>query len=382
VLRDRLLRVGLVALLLLALGALGAGLISRRLRRLTHGLGAAEITRMYEYYDSVLHAVHEGLILLDRDQRVQLVNDEGRRLLGLPDDGVGRPLHALGLPEGLTRSLATGSAGPDEIHLVDDRVLVVNQAPAYWQGRELGSVVTLRDHTELRAVSGELDTVKSLSESLHAQNHEAANRLHTVVSLIELGRSDEALEFATAELESAQSLADKVSGAVADSVVPALLLGKTAQASERGIQLVVDPATRVEDPFVRPGDVVTLVGNLLDNAFDAVVEAGPESPVRRVEVAVVCDEHGLRVDVGDSGPGLAVGTAEKVFERGWSTKRGDAPAGLALGRGLGLALVGQVARRYGGRVYADTSPLGGAAFHVDIPRPAPAAAEAVAEAGR
>ena len=372
VLRDRLLRIAAVGLLFLVLGAVGTALIGRRLRRLTHGLGAREITRMYEYYDSVLHAVHEGLMLLDRDQRLQLVNDEGRRLLGLPEDGLGRSLTELDLPEGLTRSLATGSAGPDEIHLVDDLVLVVNQAPAYWRGRHLGSVVTLRDHTELRAVSGELDTVKTLSESLHAQNHEAANRLHTVVSLIELGRADDALEFATAELESAQSLADAMSGAmsgsVADSVVPALLLGKSAQASERGIALVVDPATRVEEPFVRPGDLVTLVGNLLDNAFDALAEA-PPGTTRRVDVAVVCDADGLRIDVGDNGPGLPPGTAERVFERGWSTKRGDTDSGIALGRGLGLALVGQVARRYGGRVYADTSPLGGAAFHVRIPRP-------------
>jgi len=359
-LRDRLVPIGLAALVLLAVGALGAWLISRRLRRQTHGMGEQEITRMYEYYDSVLHAVREGLMLLDQDGRVQLVNDEGRRLLGLDDTAVGRSLAELGLPGSLTGSLADGYAGPDEIHLVGDLVLVVNQAAAEWEGHALGSVVTLRDHTELRAVSGELDTVRGLAETLRSQNHEAANRLHTVVSLIELGRDKEAVEFATSELEAAQLLADQVTDSVSDPVVSALLLGKTAQAAERGVELVIAPSTQVQDPFIRPGDIVTLIGNLVDNAFDAVADA----ELKRVEVSVVCDESGLTVDVADSGPGVPPGTGDKIFERGWSTKRGDA----TLGRGLGLALVGQVARRYGGTVHADGSPLGGAAFHVRVPR--------------
>lgn len=358
----RLLRLTPAALALFIVGSAGAWLISRRLRRQTHGMGEQEITRMYEYYDSVLHAVREGLVLLDNDGRVQLVNDEGRRLLGVPDDVVGRPIAELDLPESLVASVRDGTL-PDEIHLVGDRVLVVNQAPAAWDGRVLGSVVTLRDHTELRAVSGELDTVRGLAETLRSQNHEAANRLHTVVSLIELGRGNEAVEFATSSLEAAQLLADQVTSSVSDPVVAALLLGKTAQATERGVELVVSPGTRVDDLFVSSGDMVTLLGNLVDNAIDATATASADG-AKRVEVSVVCDADGLTVEVADSGPGLPPGAEDKVFERGWSTKRGDA----SLGRGLGLALVGQVARRYGGSVSAAASSLGGALFEVRIPR--------------
>lgn len=358
--RERMLWVGLIALLLLSAGAAGTWWVSRRLWRQTHGMGAAELSRMYEYYDSVLHAVREGLLLLDRAGRIQLVNDEGRRLLDLGADGVGRPITELDLPPELAATLAAGDGDPDEIHLVGDRVLVVNQAPARWQGSTLGSVVTLRDHTELRAISGELDTVKGLTELLRARNHEADNRLHAVVSLIEIGRPDEAIEFATAELEVAQSLADRVAGAVDDPVTAALLLGKTAQATERGVELEIDPDTHVEDLLVRPGDMVTILGNLVDNAFDAIAECRD----RRIRVRVVCDATGLTVEVDDSGPGLPAGLAERVFERGWSSKRGEE----GLGRGLGLALVGQAVRRYGGRVRVGTSALGGAGFRVDVPR--------------
>jgi sensor histidine kinase regulating citrate/malate metabolism len=360
-LERRLLPIGLAAVAVLGVGAAGAALISRRLRRQTHGLGAAEITRMYEYYDSVLHAVREGMLLVDVDDRVQLVNDEAHRLLGLPDDAVGRSLTELGLPDGLTRSLVAGDAGPDEIHLVADRVLLVNQADARWQGKDVGSVVTLRDHTELRAVSGELDTVRGLAEALRAQNHEASNRLHTVVSLIELGRVEEAVAFATDELETAQLLTDVVVGAVEEPVVAAVLLGKSAQAAERGIDLVIDEDTAVSGLAVEPRDVVTILGNLLDNAFDAVGSTDD----KQVHVRVHADTDTLEVDVDDSGAGLPEDVRDQVFRRGWSTKRGD----RAVGRGLGLALVGQVVRRYGGRVAVEDSPLGGARFTVRIGDP-------------
>ena len=356
-LAGQLLPIGLAALGVLAVGALGTWLISRRLRRLTHGLGAEEITRMYEYYDSVLHAVHEGLLLLDEDDRVQLANDEAARLLATAPER-GMPVDDLGLPAALVATLKEGGAGPDEIHLVGDRVLVVNQADARWQGRSVGSVVTLRDHTELQAVSGELDTVRGLADALRSQSHEASNRLHTVVSLIELGRPDEAVEFATEELEAAQLLTDRLVGSVEEPVVAAVLLGKSAQAAERGIDLVIDDTTAVRGLPVEPRDLVTLLGNLLDNAFDAVLDAED----REVLVRVVADGSGLDIRVGDSGPGVPPDLATRVFERGWTTKRGEA----GLGRGLGLALVGQVVRRYGGHVDVGVSELGGALFHVRI----------------
>lgn len=312
---------------------------------------------MYEYYDSVLHAVHEGLLLLDEDDRVQLANDEAARLLGTSPER-GTPVDDLGLPPLLVGTLKEGAAGPDEIHLVGDRVLVVNQADARWQGRTVGSVVTLRDHTELRAVSGELDTVRGLAEALRAQNHEAANRLHTVVSLIELGRAEDAVEFATEELQAAQLLTDRLVGAVQEPVVAAVLLGKSAQAAERGIDLHIDEATSVVGLPVEPRDLVTILGNLLDNAFDAVLEADQ----RKVTVRVVADASLLDIEVGDAGAGVPPEVATLVFERGWTTKRGEA----GIGRGLGLALVGQTVRRHRGRVEVGVSELGGALFTVRI----------------
>jgi two-component system, CitB family, sensor kinase len=361
-LADRLPPIALASAVILAVGLLGAWLISRRLRRQTHGMGEGEITRMYEYYDAVLHAVREGLLLVDTEGRVQLVNREASRLLDLDDSVLGRPVAELGLPESLTRAVLSTDRRPDEIHLVDDAVLVVNVAPAQWQGREVGSVVTLRDHTEIQAVAGELDTVRGLAESLRSQNHEAANRLHTVVSLVEMGRTEDALDFATEELEVAQLLTDRVVGSVADPVVSALLLGKTAQAAERGVQLRLGDSTEVTGLPVEQRDAVTILGNLIDNAMDAVGEAA----ARVIVVDVTGSPTSLCVRVADSGAGLSTAAAEQVFERGWSTKTADGP----VGRGLGLALVVQAVRKYDGHIEVGTSELGGAQFLVRIGEPA------------
>ena len=358
-LRNDLELIGISALLVLGVGLAGTWLVGRRLRRQTHGLGAAEITRMYEYYTAVLGAVREGLLLLDTSGRVQLVNDEARRLLDLPDDVLGRPLAELGLAPGLVEAAMGRTAEADDIYLAGDRVLVVSSSPATWQGADVGAVVTLRDHTELRAVTGELDVVRDLSDSLRAQNHESANRLHTMVSLIELGRVDEAIDFATEELQVAQLLTDRVVGAAGDPVVEALLLGKNADAAERGIELRIEGGLPDSDLPAR--DLVTVLGNLVDNAFEALAAADG----RRVRVTLGGDPAAVVVSVEDSGPGLDDDAAAHALERGWSTK-----ASGEGGHGVGLALVAQVARRHLGEVEIGRSDLGGARFTVTL-RPVP-----------
>ena len=226
-LREDLPSIALAALGTLAVGLLGAWLISRRLRRQTHGIGEREITRMYEYYRAVLEAVREGLLLTDREGKVQLVNDEARRLLDLPDDVEGRSLADLGLPPGLIAAAAGDQAEPDTIYVLGEQVLVISSAPAYWGGNDVGAVVTLRDRTELQQVSGELDLVRGLTESLRVPEPRVGQpAAHGRVP--DRDRSTrEAVELATADLRIAQDLADRVVGAVQDPVLAALLLGKT-----------------------------------------------------------------------------------------------------------------------------------------------------------
>ncbi|WP_031089753.1 sensor histidine kinase, partial [Streptomyces sp. NRRL WC-3549] len=370
--REQLGALGMAAGAALTLGALGTYVINARLRRHTHGMNAGELSRMHDYHEATLHAVREGLLMLDGQRRIALVNDAGRDLLGLAPGAVGRRVDELDLPAALTGALLASEPRVDEVHLTADRVIVVNTSPVVG-GERRGTVVTLRDHTELQALSGELDSERGFSQALRSQAHEAANRLHTVVSLIELDRVEEAVEFATAELELAQVLTDRVVAAVGEPVLAALLLGKAAQANERGVELVLAEDSLIDDgalpDSLAPRDLVTVLGNLIDNAVDAASEAmtgggGTGVPGQRTApralVTVTARTVGgeLLLRVADSGAGIAPDDADEVFRRGWTTR--------GTGRGLGLALVRQAAHRNGGTVALDRSEEGGARFTVRL----------------
>ncbi|GLF94744.1 sensor histidine kinase [Streptomyces yaizuensis] len=354
----------------LTAGGIGTYVINVRLRRHTKGMNAAQLSRMHDYHEAALHAVREGLLMLDGRRRIALVNDGARELLGLRDDAVGSPVDTLGLPPSLTGALLASEPRVDEVHLTADRVVVVNTSPVVG-GERRGTVVTLRDHTELQALSGELDSERGFSQALRSQAHEAANRLHTVVSLIELGRVPEAVDFATAELELAQVLTDQVVGAVGEPVLAALLLGKAAQANERGVELVLAEDSLIDDGVLPPTlparDLVTILGNLLDNAVDAASRPltgdddrpRPARPRVTVTARVEPGTAELLLQVHDTGAGIDPARADEVFRRGFSTHGSH--------RSLGLALVRQAVHRGGGTIVLATGPDGGAEFTVRLP---------------
>ena len=358
--------VALVVLFVVAL--LGAGLVSRRLRRQTRGADARTLAQLFASHEAVLHSIREGLLVTDGNGRIGVVNDEARRLLGIETDVTAMPAAELPVAESVRELLASGRSADDELHLTDERVLIVNQLPVAWQGKQYGTVTTLRDRTELEALTGELDSTKAFAESLRSQAHETANRLHTMIVLIETGRSDEAVRYATSQLELSQQLTDRIMAAVDEPVLAALLLGKTAQAAERSVELTLDVDGAVGTSGIPGGDLVTIVGNLVDNAIDASAES---TGARVVVVKLRGSDDGLVVQVDDTGPGLPDELVESAFARGWSTK-GSAAHG---GRGLGLALVRQTALRHGGSVAVSRSEGGGASFCVRLPVPRPVAAK-------
>lgn len=364
-----------VAAAVLLVGACGGWLVSARLRRQTRGIAPDELSNLFEYHEAVLHSVREGVLLVDRDGRVGLCNDGARTLLGFNADPVGLPLGELGLPPELVAAFTATETGPaeptrteptpieptrtEQLHVTDSRVLVVSTTVVRSGGRAQGTVVLLRDHTELQTLTGELTTARSLAEALRSQAHEAANRLHTVVSLVEIGRPEDAVEFATAELALAQELTDRVVSSIAEPVLAALLLGKAAEASERGVEFTITPDTVIEDlgPAITGRDLVTILGNLVDNGIDAAVRGSGGRPA--VVVTARSDDGDLFLRVADNGPGVPEEAVGDMFRRGWSTKAAE-------GHGLGLALVGQAVRRYGGSV--DVGRDGGAVFTVRLPK--------------
>jgi two-component system, CitB family, sensor kinase len=399
-------RILLVTGLLAALALAGSALLGRYIARTTHGLGPEELAARFAVLDSALHNVSEGMVLLSPTGHLTLYNDRAAELLGLPSSGAAvaaertgrhgmadqRPPHVadLGLPGPLADLLGSGQPARDELYAVGERILVVNQraarpgtvtperrwrrnrsgGPAPFPGTGTGSgttsktngtVVTLYDRTEVQEMNRELETTRSLTDALRSQTHEHANRLHTLYSLLELGRPEQARELIEESLDARGTGAALASAAEAEPALDALMSAKASQARERGVTM--DHRNEVGSPTGIPAqDLVTLMGNLLDNALDAATDPARTPGERWVDAEARIDGRWLVLQVADGGPGPAAEDRDRIFELGWSTK----PAGPA-GRGVGLALVRQTARRLGGDVELDLDS--GTVFTVELPLP-------------
>ncbi|MFF9601772.1 ATP-binding protein [Streptomyces sp. NPDC014684] len=339
----------------LAVGALAAWLISRRVQRQTRDLAFSDISALLAEREAMLHGIREGVVALDRGGRIRLLNDEARRLLGIGDEAVGKSLdEALG--EGRTAAVLAGRVtGTDLLTVRGQRVLVANRMPT----DDGGAVATLRDRTELEQLGRELDSTRGLIDALRAQDHEHANRMHTLLGLLELEMYDDAVEFVGEVVGDHRVTAEQVTEKIQDPLLAALLVGKATVAAERGVALWVSERTRLPDRLVDPRGLVTVVGNLVDNALDAV--AG--TPHARVEVELRTEGRTVVLRVRDTGPGIPADQRELVFTDGWSTKKPPAHGK----RGLGLPLVRRLAERQGGGATVGTADGGGAEFTVVLP---------------
>ncbi|MEV8629173.1 sensor histidine kinase [Streptomyces sp. NPDC051079] len=357
--RDRLLAAipGLLAYAggALAAGALAAYLISRRLQRQTHDLAFSDISALLAEREAMLHGIREGVVALDRTGRIRLMNDEAQRLLGLGPEATGHPLDEV-LGSGRTADVLAGRAtGEDLVTVRGSRVLIANRMPTH----DGGAVATLRDRTELERLGRELDSTRGLIDALRAQDHEHANRLHTLLGLLELEMYEEAADFVNEVVGVHRTTAEQVTEKVRDPLVAALLVGKATVAAERGVSLRITPGSLLPDRLVDPRELVTVVGNLVDNALDAAsgtADAGVDVDLRAEGGTVV-----LRVT--DSGPGVPADRRELIFTEGWTTKEPPAHGK----RGLGLALVRRLAERRGGDARVGAGADGGAEFTVVLP---------------
>ena len=344
-------------LLSLGLGVAGSMLLASRLKRQTFGLEPYEIAGLLEEREASLQGIHEGAIATDGDGTITLANEQARRLLSLPTDCVGRKVAQV-LPQGrLLKFLSGGLKDEDEVLLAGERVLVASRRAILVRGREIGHVATLRDTTELTGLARGLG-VDSLTDALRAQAHEFANRLHTIAGLMQLGRPEEAMKLIAQTSGVHQELTESLLERVGDPVLGALLLAKAAIASERGIELRVSDNTVMTRSALDSEDLITLLGNLIDNALDAAAT----SDGRWVSVSVTEQDDELVVKVHDSGSGIPDGVDGQIFQEGFSTKAGP----NRKRRGFGLALVRQVARRNGGDITVANN--GGALFTVRVPQ--------------
>ncbi len=335
--RRLLVVLALVALAPLALGLLGAVLLSRRLRRTTLGLEPEEMADLVREHAAVLGGVRDGVLAVDSRGRVTVSNAEAARLVGceLPR---GVPLAETGVGGDVLALLQQEPPPTGALRVLGGRVVVATRVTVERAHRDLGTVLILRDRSDLDELARELEATRALTDALRAQAHEHSNRLHVLTGMLHHGDLDDARRYVSSLSEGQTWVAG-----VDDPYLAGLLAAKSAAASEAGVVLEVSESTWLEGRLAHPLDTVTVVANLIDNGIRAATE-GERRP-GRVEVTLVGDGSDLVVQVADSGDGVAPEARERVFEHGFTTKPDSA------GHGIGLALTRHSARSHGGDVW-------------------------------
>ncbi len=344
----------------LLVGVAGALALAANIKKTMFGLEPFAIARLVEERNATLQSVREGIIAVDKDARITVVNDEAMRILrkaGLAGDFVGHKVTEKIANTRLQEVLESGRVELDQVQNINGVEILTNRMPIRVDGEVVGALATFRDKTEIRLLAEQLTGIRTYAEALRAQTHEFMNKLHVILGMVRMECYDQLTAYINSIAQARRTEAGFVTAQIRDPVLAGFLLGKLSRARELGAELVLAPSASLPAPAdpETVHELITIVGNLVDNALDAVAEA----PRKRVTLDFAVDGGELTIAVADSGPGVDPASGEAIFAKGFSTKADD--------RGLGLYLVKCSLDRLGGRVGFAAGDDGGACFTVTIP---------------
>lgn len=346
-------------------GLMGALWIARHFKQVILGLEPYEIARLVMEKEAILQSIHEGILAINKDGKVTLLNQAARRLMGVGahEDLLNKPVQDVVPNSRLQEVLNAGEQQYDQETWIGDDPMIVNRVPIIHDGQLEGAVATFRSQREIMELSQALNEASADVDALRVQAHEFSNRLYTVSGLLQLGRADDALALIQQESRVAQQQVAFLVEHVADAVISGMLLGKMLRAEQRGIQLVMADSCSLQVTLSMAGQeaLMTLLSNLLDNAFDAVLMYPKIGMNREPQVRLFFTDLGnqLVFEVEDSGPGVDPAQLETLLQQGFTTKPGKH-------RGIGLAQVQRLCAQFGGELTMEDGDLGGACFIVTV----------------
>jgi CitB family two-component system sensor histidine kinase MalK len=352
-------RIALGGLIGFAAGILGAMYLGGRVKKILLGMEPQEIATLLQQRNAMLDSVREGVLGVDRELRVTIVNEEAQRLFaraGSHGELVGRPVEEV-LPSSRLRTIVeTGQAEYDQEGDILGLPILTNRVPVLVGGRIAGALATFRDKTEMNRLAEQLTGVRFYADALRAQTHEFMNKLHVILGLVRLGEHERLKTFIAGVVGRLDDEVGFVVQRIKDPVVAGFLLARFASAREQDILMQLDPEAALpalaDDAAAH--DLVTVLGNLLENAVEAI-GAGPR---REIRVALRPEGPWLHLAVEDSGPGLPGELLAGAYARGFSTKGEN--------RGLGLWQAARTVEARGGRLEGRNREAGGAAFSASL----------------
>lgn len=344
--------------MVLFIGITGGIFLAKSIRRDTLGLEPHEIASLFRERNAILLSIREGVIASDKNGFVTMINHSAYEMLRLTDESLGRSIEELIPDKNIIGAIKSGQEITNtEIH-IKDKIFIFNIIPIVEDEKRLGVVASFRDKTELKKLMDTISEVRSYSEGLRAQTHEFTNKLYLLSGLLQLGRYEEAFEFIQKESNIHQAQNQILFLHIKDPNVQAILLGKLGKASEKKVQLEIDPnsSTHTLPLHIELSHLVIIIGNLLDNAFDAV----KDQPSKWVNFFITDIGNDVIIEVIDNGRGIDDSQIELLFIKGYSSKGEN--------RGYGLYNVNEVISILGGSIEVGHNQGGGAVFTVYLPK--------------
>ncbi|SDF74136.1 ATP-binding protein [Sporomusa acidovorans] len=318
-----------------------------------------QVNVILEQNRAIMHCIREGVLAVNADGYINLVNTEAQRLLGHQDDIIGKHIWEVLPNSHLPIVIRTGQPEYDQEQEVGKKVIITNRVPLIVNDAIIGAIATFRDKQDVKVLAEELVGLRSLLESMRAQSHEFVNKLHAISGLIQMKQYDKVVELIALTYKTQQDMVSTIVRRIKDQATAGLIIGKISQSSEQGISLRLNSHSKL---FALPqgfSDVsmVTVLGNLITNAMEAVANLPAERRV--IHVYLYEGKKYLTIRVGDLGTGIPEPYRKKIYQRGFSTKQGS--------RGVGLALVLQEVRNCGGTISVQSSEDEGSTFTIKIP---------------
>ncbi|MBG9786440.1 MULTISPECIES: DcuS/MalK family sensor histidine kinase [Brevibacillus] len=342
----------------IAIGIIGALLFARHIKKILFGLEPFAIAKVLEEQSAMLQSVREGVIAVDREGIITLVNSEARRLLQLADSSeeiVGKCAsdHMWILEE----TLRTGKAQLDEHYSINGISLVINCVPVVVDDYVVGVVATFRDKTEIQQLVEQITGIQLYADALRAKSHEFKNKLHVIQGMIHMGYYDQLNEYIKQISIQHQKEIGFIVRRIKSSVFAGFLLGKISDAREDDVELILNEESylaETEDSELIHS-LITIVGNLINNAMEASIHA----EVKKVELKIEQTEEQILIELTDSGQGIPPTFRREIFVKGFSTKGEN--------RGLGLYFVTQHVDKWKGEIAIHSVEGKGTSFVIALP---------------
>ncbi|WP_252313195.1 sensor histidine kinase [Sinobaca sp. H24] len=317
-----------IALLAVACGVIGSILLSRSIKKDMYGLEPYQIANMYSERNGILKAIREGVIAIDTEGRITLINQSAAAMLGVQGSVEGRHIKEVLPSSSMDRVLESREPEYNQELQLEDTTLIVNREPIFKKGEIAGVVSSFRDKTEMMQMANTLSDIQRYSDDLRSQNHEFMNKLYALSGYLHLGRNREALQMIDEETNLQKQQASVVFGQILDPTIQAILSGKSSRASEMKVTFRVEADSQLD---VLPSSIgkvqmVSVLGNLIDNALEA---AGQHSAKPEVRFFVTDIADDIVFEISDNGPGLA-DSFETLLQKGVSTKSGTGKRGYGL----------------------------------------------------